>query len=99
MVRIVDVVLGLGRWTLGHQKVKRGSNTRASLLGLSAARPGIRRWAPGPWRVVITRPTSGPLAYPTVAVASGTPRTRPALTFTATEWDAFTAGVRTGEFD
>jgi hypothetical protein len=99
MVRIVDVVLGLGRWPLGHQKLKRGSNTRASLLGLSAARPGIRRWAPG------TMASGHNAAYVGAAGLSDGGRgvrdsknpTGPALTFTATEWDAFTAGVRTGE--
>jgi Domain of unknown function (DUF397) len=33
------------------------------------------------------------------AVRDSKDRSGPALTFTAAEWAAFTAGVRTGEFD
>lgn len=33
------------------------------------------------------------------AVRDSTDRSGPALTFTTAEWAAFTAGVRTGEFD
>jgi len=34
-----------------------------------------------------------------VAVRDSKDRSGPALTFTASEWEAFTAGVRNGEFD